>query len=117
MNTNSLAQHLKTFHTDAAIAASEECYAALFRSLEVEIADEDLVSLLNDHALEKATVGFSEARFEMFVDTFKPPFKVGDRVVMLVNYKGEGERYVHAEAAADLPLFRSKHASFVHFGA
>lgn len=88
MNTNSLAQHLKTFHTDAAIAAAEECYAALFRTPEVEIADEDLASMLNDHALEKATIGFSEARFETFVDTFVPPFKVGDDVSRILNEFG-----------------------------
>lgn len=117
MNTNSLAQHLMTFHTDAAFAAAEECYAALFRTPEVEIADEDLVSMLNDHALEKATIGFSEARFETFVDTFVPPFKVGDEVVMLVNYKGEGEHYVRADVAQHLPVFKSKNASFNHFGA
>lgn len=117
MNTNILAQHLKSFHTDAAIAAAEECYAALFRTLDVETADEDLVSMLNDHALQKATIGFSEARFETFVDTFVPPFKVGDEVVMLVNYKGEGEHYVRSDAAQHLPVFKSKNASFNHFGA
>ena len=117
MNTNSLAKHLKSFHTDAAFAAADECYSALFRTPEVEIADEDLVSMLNDHALQKATIGFSEARFETFVDTFVPPFKVGDEVVMLVNYKGEGEHYVRADFASQHPVFKSKHASFNHFGA
>lgn len=118
MNTQTIAKHLAMYTSDAAFDAAERCYAAMFSTQEVEIVDEDLAEELNGYALSKAAANIKdEAAFERFEDEFIPPFKIGDRVVMLVNYKGEGEQYVHAEAAARLPLFKSKHESFMHFGA
>ena len=104
--------------------AAERCYNQLFNTNEVVVLDEYELEDANRDALyafiNLKTGGredVCDAELEDIIEQFVSPYKLGDTLVCLVNYKGEGEKLVPMAEALKLPKFVSKSHSFNMFGA